>query len=120
MKQKATHPFLAADKVLCIVNVKPISVLAVLQRKVTVFSFSRYLPELSQGYFASFRPHDGLGKEGGPSAARLPSFLRMSSSAGSQGHTVLLESTGLAVSKAWKEACGQVVMIQVSTRTHQK
>ena len=33
MKQKATHPFLAEDKVSCIVETKAISILPILQKK---------------------------------------------------------------------------------------
>lgn len=43
------------NKGLCIVTIKAISVLAILQRKIIVFSFSQCLPQLSRGYFVSFQ-----------------------------------------------------------------
>lgn len=60
---KRSNPFIL-NKSLCTVTIKAISVLAILQRKIIVFSFSQCLPQLSQGYFVSFRTYDRLGKEG--------------------------------------------------------
>lgn len=72
MKQKATYPFLAADKVLCIVNIKATFVLALLQRKVLVF-FSMS-PSTLSGLLCQF---SGLisdwGKEG--EALSCPTFM---------------------------------------------
>lgn len=73
MKQKATHPFLQLIKFCVLLISSHFLFLAILQRKVIVFSFSRYLPQLSQGYFARFKPHDRLWEEGG--ALRRPTFI---------------------------------------------
>ena len=65
MKQKATHPFLAADKVSCIVKTMAISILAI-QQKTNCFLFFLMSPSAfsnSPCYFSAFKK-DKLGKEG--------------------------------------------------------
>ena len=64
MKQKATHSFLAADKVSCIVKTMAISILAIQQKRNCFLFFLMSPSALSNSlcYFSAFKK-DKLGKE---------------------------------------------------------
>lgn len=102
MKQKMTWPFLAA---LCIVNVKSISALAILQRKVIVFSFSISLSAFLR-LLCQFQASWQMGEEGrGPQWSNFHPLLDEKFSKFIRTYGAL-RVLWLAESKAWKKVWG--------------